>query len=280
VRLAARVLKLAPSTISKQLTLLERETGLTLLERRPKPFEVSEAGAELFAFVKPIFEGLPVLIDKLRRSSKNLLRLGAPPVVLREYVPAMVETLEQQFPDLSIEYHEGLQWQLEEMFKQNRLDLAVTMVEGAPPENCLSQVLLRLPMVLLVHEQAPLRSATEIWKQRPIKHRLICPKVHDAITRCFRDGLLRRNIEWVSRREASSIEMAESHVRRGLGITVSLAIPGRDFGPGLRVLPLPDFPLVKIGMIWRPNPTEAALALMGQLREQARQMVKLSNRKR
>jgi DNA-binding transcriptional LysR family regulator len=274
IRMAARMRpqKIEPSSISRQIRLLEQEIGVPLFQRRPQPFEVTPEGAKLFAFSKPIFEGLPILIEELRRSPKDLLRLGAAPVVLRDYMPALVESLEKRFPDLSIEYHEGLQWQIEEWFKQGQLDFAVTMIEGAVPESCLSELLLRLPMVLLVQDQSPLRSAADIWRQRPIKHRLICPKMNDAITRCFRDGLLKRNIEWVSRREAGSIEMAESHVRRGLGITVSLAIPGRDFGPGLRALPLPDFPLVRIGMIWRPSPNAATRAMMQLVREQARKM--------
>jgi DNA-binding transcriptional LysR family regulator len=128
-------------------------------------------------------------------------------------------------------------------------------------------------MVLLVNERSPLRSARQIWQSKPILHRLICPKVSDAITRCFQQGLRKRKIEWVSHRTASSIEMAESHVRKGLGIAVSLAIPGRGFAPGLRALPLHDFPQVKVGMIWRPNPNPATLALMNQLREQAKRML-------
>lgn len=75
------------STISKQLSQLEKELGFALLKRQP--FQVGRAGARVFAFIKPLFEEFPHLVEELRRGPNHLVRMGASPVVLREYVPAM-----------------------------------------------------------------------------------------------------------------------------------------------------------------------------------------------
>jgi DNA-binding transcriptional LysR family regulator len=268
--------RVEPSTVSRQLAQLEKDLGLRLLERRP--FQVTPAGEQIYGLLKPVYEGLPILIEQLRRGTHNVVRVGAAPIVMRQYIPVMVEALQQRFPDFQPELSEGLQWQIENWFKDDQLDLAVTMIEGEPPEGCLCEGLLRLPMVLLVSQDSPIRSAPEIWKSRPITHRLICPKMNDAITRCFRKGLQKLRVEWPNRVVANSIEMAESHVRRGLGIAVSLAIPGHDFAAGLRALPLPGFPLVTVGIIWRPQPNPATLALMELLREEARRMLAAAGR--
>jgi DNA-binding transcriptional LysR family regulator len=261
------------STFSRQVTLLEKETGLKLLERRP--LRVTPAGEKIYAFIKPIYEGLPILVEQLRRGEVHMIRVGAPPIVMREYLPGIVDEVEPKFPGMHLECVEGLQWQIDEEFTAGRLDLAVTMLDEELPEGCLSQVLLSLPMVLLVAEKSPIRYAAQLWKRgQPVTHRLITPKGSDTMLRCFRRGLRRRKVEWKSGHEASSFEMAENQARKGSGVAISLAIPGRSYGPGLRVLPLRGFPFVKIGMIWRPNPNAATLALMEAMRKRAKRMTK------
>src|SRR5262245_44615495 len=106
------------STISKQITQLEKDLGFALLQRQP--FVVTPAGETVFARIKPFFEEFPKVVEELRRGPNNLVRLAASPVVLREYIPAMVEALEKAFPNLNLEYNEGLQWQIESWLKGHR----------------------------------------------------------------------------------------------------------------------------------------------------------------
>jgi DNA-binding transcriptional LysR family regulator len=267
--------RVQPSTISRQVVQLEKDLGLSLLQRRP--FRPTPAGEQIYAVLKPVIEGLPVLLERLRRGQKHKIRVGAPPVVMRDYIPSLEAAMERQFPDLQLELHEGLQWQLLDWFKEDRLDLAVTMLGEDPPEGCQCERLLRLPMVLLVHPELSVRSAAEFWQRRlQQQYRLFCPRANDAITRSFHQGLQKLKVEWTNRREANSIEIAESHVRKGMGVAVSLSIPGRPFAEGLRALPLPGFPLVPVGMLWRPEPNAATRALMDLLRQQAQRMTKRS----
>jgi DNA-binding transcriptional LysR family regulator len=256
-----------PSSLSRQLNRLEREIGVPLYQRRP--FALTAAGQKAFDFIKPLMEDLPGLIERLRAGGPDEVRLGASPVVLREYAPAIVRVLQQRFPGLQVSFHEGLQVQLDQWLREKAIDLAVTTIDGDPPEHCLCESLLRFPMVLLVESRSQLRSAAQLWRLPRIDERLIGPPPEDAITRIFRRGLQRRGLEWPLGMKANSIEMLETCVEQGFGIGVSVQIPGRPFRPGLRALPLKGFPEVHIGMIWQRHPHAATQLLMEELRRAA-----------
>src|SRR5688500_11136431 len=114
---------LDPSTLSRQLCELERQTGLSLYERRV--FKLTPAGENLFAFMKPVFEELPGLVQGWRKGLPDAVRLGAPPVVLREYLPPILTVLQKNFPGLQLTCNEASQPQLVSFLKEKTIDLAV-----------------------------------------------------------------------------------------------------------------------------------------------------------
>jgi DNA-binding transcriptional LysR family regulator len=72
--------------------------------------------------------------------------------------------------------------------------------------------------------------------------------------------------------EVNSLELIETYVLAGLGIGLSVAVPGRRFPAGIRVLPLPDFPKVVIGALWRGRLTVITEALLAELRSRAKSL--------
>ena len=68
--------------------------------------------------------------------------------------------------------------------------------------------------------------------------------------------------------------IVETFVKQGFGIGMSVALPGKKVTLDLRTLPLPDFPRVPVGMIWRSNPSEATQALLSEFRRVAKRLVK------
>lgn len=259
-----------PCTISRQICELERVTGLTLYVR--DPFKLTTAGQKLFDFIKPLFDELPRLIQRLGQGVPELVRLGASAVVLRDYLPSVLPVVQRNFPEVRLTFHEGLQSEINRLLKENLIDLAVTLLHGPLPKGYLCEELLRLPLTLLVPRTSRLRSASELWRQKSIAHSLISPGEDDAIHRYFRQGLEQRGVEWTTVIEANAIGIVESLVKRGIGIGLSVALPGRALPPGLRALPLPDFPRVPVGMIWRSNPSPATEALMREFRREAGQI--------
>ena len=119
-----------------------------------------------------------------------------------------------------------------------------------------------------------LRSAAALWRRKHIEEVLISPRLDDATSRCFRQGLHRLGVHWDIGMEVNSIELVEAYVANGCGIGISMTVPGRKLPPGLRALPLRDFPPIQIGMLWRRHPSRVVCALMEALRSAAQRMQK------
>src|SRR5688572_6721813 len=70
--------------VSGQILQLEKDLGLKLFERRP--FMLTPAGRELFAFVEPFFGRIREIPKRLREGEDARLRLAAPATILRGHL--------------------------------------------------------------------------------------------------------------------------------------------------------------------------------------------------
>ena len=77
--------------VSSQILLLEEDLGAKLFERQP--FKLTREGEELYEFVRPFFDNLFPMAEKLRKQSAPSLRIGASELVLRDYLPTVIEQL-------------------------------------------------------------------------------------------------------------------------------------------------------------------------------------------
>ncbi|HLX71509.1 MAG TPA: LysR family transcriptional regulator, partial [Verrucomicrobiae bacterium] len=79
--------------------------------------------------------------------------------------------------------------------------------------------------------------------------------------------------DWFPSLEASSADLIETYVANGLGIGVSVAIPKKTPLPNVRVLPLPGFPPVVIGVMWRGRTTPLLQTFLSEMQTRAQRLV-------
>src|SRR5438045_3764295 len=84
--------------MSGQIIQLEESLGVTLFQRRP--FSLTSPGEELYKFIRPFFENLTPIEEKLRGGVSQHIRIGASEVVLRDYLPGVLQAMRGQFPKL------------------------------------------------------------------------------------------------------------------------------------------------------------------------------------
>jgi DNA-binding transcriptional LysR family regulator len=254
--------------VSAQVIQLEETLGVTLFHRRP--FALTDEGRALFQFIEPFFGNLGAVAAKLRGDAAERIRIGASQTVLRDHLPAMLRNVRKQFPKLRVFLREGYQPELHEWIQSGQLDLVVTIVGGKLPGGLQHRSFLTLPLVLLAPKSSRWRSAEELWQQDRIDETLISLPEAEPICRNFQEGLRRRGVDWFTGIEVSSLDLVECYVTNGDGIGLGVAVPGAKPGPQLRVLPLPDFPPVTIGAIWRGKPSPLCRALIDELDRRAR----------
>lgn len=238
--------------VSSQVLLLEEDLGVKLFERQP--FRLTREGEELYAFVRPFFDNLFPMAEKLRKQSAPCLRIGASELVLRDYLPAVVEQLRAHEPKLRLGLRSGFQDEVERWLLDRAIDLAIVPLENKPPARLRSLRLLRMPLVLLVHKQSKLKSAAALWEQGEIDEPLIGLPPTEPLMKNFRLGLQRRQVDWPHAIEASSMEPVTRYVANGYGMGVSLGQTEVVKHPEVRVLPLEGFAPLEMAALWNGEP--------------------------
>lgn len=248
--------------VSGQIIALEDFLGVKLFQRRP--FALSPAGEELFEFIKPFFGQLENMTAKLQGGTAHHIRIGASEIVLSDHVPYFVSQVKKKFPQLRMTLREGYQPQIEGWLEQGELDLGLTLIGDRPPAGIQSQLLLTLPLVLLVPKTSRFKSAEDILKQDRIDQPLINLPANEAIARNFQKGLAARGVDWFPSIEVSSLHLIETFVANGHGIGLFVAIPGARTPREIRVIPLPEFPPVHFGALWKGRPSPIMQAFLDE----------------
>jgi len=258
--------------VSAQVAQLEEFLGVTLFQRRP--FALTAAGEKLFTFIAPFFSNLDKVAGELQGGQTRHFRLGASTIVLRDHLPQLLQGVKKTFPGLKVSLREGYAARLGELLAKDEVDLVITLVERKPPAGFQSEVLLELPMVLLVQKASKIKSAEELWQRDKINEPLICLPAQESLTKMFQAKLAELDVEWYPTIEASSTDLIETYVAGGLGIGVSVAVPGQILPENVRVLPLKNFPPALIGALWQGKNTPLLDAFLDMARQRALEIAK------
>jgi DNA-binding transcriptional LysR family regulator len=257
--------------VSAQVAQLEEFLGVTLFQRRP--FALTPPGEKLYQFIRPFFSNLDPMADQLQGGQARHFRIGASTIVLRDHLPRLLQNVRRKFPGLKISLRDGYQAQLLALLEQDEVDLVITLIERQTPAGLRSLVLLELPLILLVEKGSRLKSAQELWRRDKIDEPLICLPAAETLSRNFQAQLQKLGVEWFPAIEASSTDMIENYVAAGLGVGLSVAVPKKALSPEVRALPLPDFPPVLIGALWRRKKTPLLEAFLQEAKARARELM-------
>jgi DNA-binding transcriptional LysR family regulator len=257
--------------VSGQVAQLEEYLGVTLFKRRP--FALTPAGTKLYEFIAPFFNNLENIAGELQGGQVRHMRVGASTIILREHLPDLFQGMRKKFPGLKLSLREGFPAQLEELLQKDEIDLAVTLIEKKTAPGIHSLPMMELPLVLVVEKNSPLKSAEELWKRDKIGETLICLPQGASLCKTFQQRLVDLGVDWFPGIEASSVDLVEISVAKGLGIGVSVAIPKKVLPANVRILPLKGFPPAVIGAIWRGPKTPVIQTFLDEAQKRAKKLV-------
>ena len=234
--------------ISGQLLQLEENLGVTLFQRQP--FRLTREGEELLAFIRSFFDHVEEVGERLRKNFAPQLRIGAAEPVLRVHLPTVIARVKETHPGFRLVLRSGFQNELEAWLQGHEIDLAVVPLRRKPPPHTRSLPLVRLPLVLLVPRKSNVKSADALWALGKFDQPLIGLPLDEAISEVFQAELKRRKLSWPFTVDASSLELITQYVANGDGIGVSIALPEITTHREVRVLPLPGFAPIELGVLW------------------------------
>jgi DNA-binding transcriptional LysR family regulator len=254
--------------VSGQVAQLEEYLGVTLFHRRP--FSLTPQGKELYDFIRPFFENLIPMAEKLRGGAAQHLRISASEIVLRDYLPVILQELRKRFRNLRVSLREGYDPETISWLQHQEIDASVGLLTGKPPAGIHALPIFKMPLVLLVPKSSKLQSADELWQRDRIEETLITIPSNQAICRAFQDGLAKLKVDWFSGIEVSSVEMVQSYVAQGYGFGITVGVPRTKYHRDVRPVALPGFELISFGVLWQGRRTGLLEAFLKEIEKTAR----------
>jgi DNA-binding transcriptional LysR family regulator len=96
----------------------------------------------------------------------------------------------------------------------------------------------------------------------------------EVITKNLQQALAKRETDWFPTIEVSSLDLIQTYVAGGFGIGIAAQIPGVKIQPEIKLLPLPDFPKVAVGAMWRGRSTPLIQTFVDLLGARAKALAK------
>jgi DNA-binding transcriptional LysR family regulator len=246
--------------ISSQMLQLEDDLGVALFQRRP--FSLTPQGQELYDYAKAFFSGLPELETRLRGGAQTRLRLAAPEIVQREYLPTLMRLMGKRVPGFHFTLVHARQTEIERLLTDMEIDLGMALMSAKPAPGIQSKELLQLEPILLVQEKSRYKDVEELLKMNRMEVPLITPEGYEVLTRSVLADLKKRDVEWLPSLELSGVDLIARYVAEGFGVGVMVRLPRMALPPGVRVLPLPGFAPISFGMMWSSRLTPLQEAFM------------------
>jgi DNA-binding transcriptional LysR family regulator len=133
---AGEALSLTQPAVSQQVTALERQLGVRLLERGPGGPTPTEAGALLLAHADAVADRLAqadAQVAELAESERETLRIGSFPSALATVIPTAIRRLREELPAIQVEAGEASGEELGAMVAAGTMHAAMCFQDAELP---------------------------------------------------------------------------------------------------------------------------------------------------
>lgn len=164
IRRASDALNLAPSSVSRQIALIEREMGTRLLERSAAGVTPTHAGRLVADYARTTildYDTLRSDLNDLRGKRRGLLRIGVVEIMICESSGEAIKAFRKSNPDVSFQVQMLSAAGVSEAVKRGECDVGVTFCQ--PPDPDISIVGQATdPIVLVVPPRHPFGEARSV----------------------------------------------------------------------------------------------------------------------
>jgi DNA-binding transcriptional LysR family regulator len=164
---AADALDYTQPAVSRQLAMLERQTGQSLVERTPRGARPTPSGTALLRHAEEILDRVDVArreMDAIAALRGGEIRVSAFPSTVSSFVPAALRTFGDRHPDVQVRFELVEPGPAQALVTSGALDVAVTSLGLAPstPAGTRMVPLIDDPFLLALPPDHPLADLDEI----------------------------------------------------------------------------------------------------------------------
>ncbi|WP_331763574.1 LysR family transcriptional regulator (plasmid) [Streptomyces hirsutus] len=248
----ARELDCTQSAVSQHVKRLERETGVSLLERQPRGVIPTHAGRVLWDAAADGLAGLDLALRRLGdlvNGDSGSVRVTTGGTTVRHFMSEAIVAFRQRHPKVNLEFQtETSSRNCFDALATDNLDLAWVTI-GSPVRGIEQRPVVDLPWVLAVRADDPLASRARINVADLAGIRLIRLPQKSTSGARLDAAFAELGIRSSSDTSAADWDTALLLAELGLGHAVVPALPGWQVpgdGP-LRLVPIPGLPPLPVG---------------------------------
>lgn len=248
---AAAALSFTTSAVSQQISKLEREMGVALVERHPRGVALTEAGVALLRYADEIdrtIEAAHAEMDEFAGLRRGQLRLGTFPTVGASLLPDVVLAFRARYPKVAITVVSARRAGLIERLK--RRDIELTLLWDYPWERIEDDELATTPLVndptvLLVPHGHPLADGGPVSIGTLRDQEWIVRDEHpvaDVLSRVCRGAGFEPRIAFA----ANDYQETQGMVAAGIGIALAPRLALSALRPDIAIVALENSPARRI----------------------------------
>jgi DNA-binding transcriptional LysR family regulator len=224
---AAEALFLSQPSVSLQLQALERELGVSLLERSRRRINLTDAGEVLYELARPLVEGWENLDRDFQAKVKGLqggrLTIAAGSSTIQYLLPDLVRRYRERFPEVQLQLanvtgKDGLA-----LLRADEADFAVGSMLDVPNDIAWAPVHHYDPMLITPLDH-PLASKATVTVEDLSPYGLILPPQRLSTYRLVDLVFQQRQVPYSVAIEVGGWEVIKEYVAMGLGISIVTGI--------------------------------------------------------
>jgi DNA-binding transcriptional LysR family regulator len=272
VSAAARRLNVSQPSVSKHLSLLELQLGMSLFLRKGNRLMPNSEAEALHQQVEQLYSGLTRLssfMSDMAQHRHGEVQVAAMPLMAQRWLPEVVAPLLKRYPDASASFPVRSSNWVNKWVAAGRADLGIAM--PGSESGVVTEPLMDLPMVAVMKGDHPLANQGPLVAEDLEGQSLITLSTFDYSPTFF-DDLLRPILHSSGRRiQTFTTYVACELAQQGLGIALVDALTAMHFqrgSAGLCVRRLKENPTIHISLISATSWPRSALA--GQFMDEVR----------
>ena len=224
---AAESLYLSQPSVSLQLQALERELGATLLERRRRRVNLTDAGEALYELARPLVEGWEALDRDFEAKLKGLeagrLVVAAGTSTIQYLLPDLVRRYRERYPAVHLQLanvtgKDGLA-----MLREDKADFAVGSMLDVPNDIAWAPVHHYDPMLITPRDH-PLAAKEPLELQDLSPYGLILPPQRLSTYRLVDLVFQQNQVPYKVAIEVGGWDVIKEYVALGLGVSIVTGI--------------------------------------------------------
>jgi len=224
---AAEALFLSQPSVSLQLSALEKELGMRLLERARPRFVLTREGQMLYELARPVVEGFESLDQQFRSQLQNLdageVNIAAGASTIQYLLPPLVRAFREQHPSVRLQLQNVTGRDGLALLRQDDVDFAFGSMLDVPHDLSYEPVQWYDPMLILpLHH--PLAEKAEIRLEDLSPYGLILPPQRLTTYRLVDLVFQQRRVPYRVAIEVGGWEVIKQYVAMDLGISIVTGI--------------------------------------------------------